>query len=247
MDVTLLDARDEVLRHIEAVGAATRAVLAISHGWRLLRTDRERARASSEVDRLTTVFVGAARRAQCALASLRAARRDAGVDLHTFLVRETACACTRFRGAADGVRAQERAFARRRVLSVAPDVDAAVVEQLVDAGLAGDVSAQALVSEELDVSMAMIVERYDAIRAIERKVLALNALARDLALLVDEQDEALTSVAERVKGARDATVAAARVVDEAEGRRRASGRMGRWVCACAVVVAVVVVAALVCK
>lgn len=143
------------------------------------------------------------------------------------------CALRAFEGA-------QRAGAKRRVLVVAPAVPMGVVDELVDAGQASDFIREAVVSEDVDAVVQELIERYESIRKLERSAVAIHALFQDFAIIIDTQEEMLNVVAERVKSARDSTVAGGEVLHAAEAAARRTHKR-----ACCIFVSVLVVLAVV--
>ena len=90
------------------------------------------------------------------------------------------------------------------------------VDDIVESGRAQDVIKQALVSENLQDVVRVIEERHADIMRLEQQVLEIYELFRDLAVLVDLQQESLDVIENRIMHAKNYTEKAEVELQEAE-------------------------------
>jgi len=109
---------------------------------------------------------------------------------------------------------QERT--RRQLKIVDSSISDEDVEKIVESGKAEDVIKQALVSDNLSQVIRDIEERHLDILKLERQVLEVYELFRDLATLVELQQESLDVIENRVNNARDYAVQAVGQLQTAE-------------------------------
>ena len=89
-------------------------------------------------------------------------------------------------------------------------------DDIVESGRAQDVIRQALVSENLQDVVRVIEERHADIMRLEQQVLEIYELFRDLAVLVDLQQESLDVIENRIMHAKNYTEKAEVELQEAE-------------------------------
>jgi len=106
--------------------------------------------------------------------------------------------------------------AKRRLKMVNKNLSEEQVEKIVDDGKAQEVIEQALVSDELEDVIQEIEERHQDVLKLERQVMEIYELFRDLAQLVDIQQDSLDVIETRVTNAKNYTEKAERELVEAE-------------------------------
>ena len=90
------------------------------------------------------------------------------------------------------------------------------IEKIVESGKANDVIKQALISDNLQDVVRVIEERHLDILKLEQQVLEIYELFRDLATLVDLQQESLDVIENRILHAKNYTEKAEVELNEAE-------------------------------
>jgi len=113
---------------------------------------------------------------------------------------------------------QERT--RRQLKIVSSDISDEDIEKIVESGQANDVIKQALVSDNLQNVVRDIEERHLDILKLEKQVLEVYELFRDLATLVELQQESLDVIENRIQHARDYTVQAEKELHSAENYQK---------------------------
>jgi t-SNARE complex subunit (syntaxin) len=92
---------------------------------------------------------------------------------------------------------------RRHVRIADPKLPAEEVEKIVDSGQLQNVLGHAIISAELDDVVREIEERHKGILKLERQVREIFELFKDLAYLIDQQQESLDIIEDRVKSAKN--------------------------------------------
>jgi len=105
---------------------------------------------------------------------------------------------------------------RRQLKIVDSKISDDEIERIVESGQANDVIKQALISENLQEVVRDIEERHLDILKLEQQVLEVYELFRDLATLVDLQQESLDVIENRISHARDYAEKAEVQLQEAE-------------------------------
>jgi len=105
---------------------------------------------------------------------------------------------------------------RRQLKIVDKDITDDEVEKIVESGKAQEVIKQALMSDDLDDVVRDIEERHQDILKLERQVLEVYELFRDLAQLVDLQQDSLDVIDARIQSAKNYTERAEVELTEAE-------------------------------
>jgi len=105
---------------------------------------------------------------------------------------------------------------RRQLKIVDKDITDDEVEKIVESGKAQEVIKQALMSDDLDDVVRDIEERHQDILKLERQVLEVYELFRDLAQLVDLQQDSLDVIDARIQSAKNYTERAEGELIEAE-------------------------------
>jgi len=133
---------------------------------------------------------------------------------------------------------------KRQLKIVEPDMTEDEVQKIVDSGQANDVIKKALISENLQNVVADIEERHQEILALERQVLEVFELFKDLATLVDLQQESLDVIETRIQNSRAYVESGEKELKQAEEYQRKSRKKQCIILACVVVVLVVILAPL---
>jgi len=105
---------------------------------------------------------------------------------------------------------------RRQLKIVDKDITDDEVEKIVESGKAQEVIKQALISDDLEDVVRDIEERHQDILKLERQVLEVYELFRDLAQLVDLQQDSLDVIDARIQSAKNYTERAEVELTEAE-------------------------------
>ena len=105
---------------------------------------------------------------------------------------------------------------RREIRIVDQELTEEEIDDIVESGRAQDVIKQALVSDNLQDVVRVIEERHADILKLEQQVLEIYELFRDLATLVDLQQESLDVIENRIMHAKNYTERAEVELQEAE-------------------------------
>lgn len=105
---------------------------------------------------------------------------------------------------------------RRQLKTIDPDISDVQVERIIESGQANDIIKHALISEDLEDCIQSIEERHLDILKLEQQVLEVNQLFKDLAQLVDIQQESLDIIETRIVVAKDYTEKAEEELETAE-------------------------------
>jgi len=118
--------------------------------------------------------------------------------------------------AAHGFKQDLQARTRREIKIVDASLSDEAVDQIVESGRAQDVIKEALISDNLQNVVQEIEERHLDILKLEHQVLEIYELFRDLATLVDLQQESLDVIENRILKAKNYTEKAEVELNEAE-------------------------------
>lgn len=118
--------------------------------------------------------------------------------------------------AAHGFKQELQKRTRREIKIVNSDITDEEIDKIIDSGKANDVIKQALISDNLQDVIKVIEERHLDILKLENQVLEIYELFRDLATLVDLQQESLDVIENRIMHAKDYTEKAEVELNEAE-------------------------------
>jgi len=105
---------------------------------------------------------------------------------------------------------------RRQLKIVDKNITEESVEKILESGNAQDVIKEALISEDLEDAVRDIEDRHQDILRLEKQVQEVFELFRDLAALVDLQQESLDVIETRVTSAKNYTEKAETELKEAE-------------------------------
>jgi t-SNARE complex subunit (syntaxin) len=105
---------------------------------------------------------------------------------------------------------------RREIKIVDSTLSDSAIDSIIESGKAQDVIKEALISDNLKNVVAVIEERHLDILKLEHQVLEIYELFRDLATLVDLQQESLDVIENRILKAKNYTEKAEVELQEAE-------------------------------
>jgi len=105
---------------------------------------------------------------------------------------------------------------KRQLKIVDRDISDAAIDKIVESGRAQDVIRQALMTENLQAAVHEIEERHLDILKLEEQVLEVYELFKDLATLVDLQQESLDVIDNRISSAKNYTETAEKELISAE-------------------------------
>jgi len=118
--------------------------------------------------------------------------------------------------AAHGFKQDLQARTRREIKIVDSSLSDSAIDSIIESGKAQDVIKEALISDNLKSVVAVIEERHLDILKLEHQVLEIYELFRDLATLVDLQQESLDVIENRILKAKNYTEKAEVELNEAE-------------------------------
>jgi len=118
--------------------------------------------------------------------------------------------------AAHGFKQDLQARTRREIKIVDSSLSDSAIDSIIESGKAQDVIKEALISDNLKNVVAVIEERHLDILKLEHQVLEIYELFRDLATLVDLQQESLDVIENRILKAKNYTEKAEVELQEAE-------------------------------
>jgi t-SNARE complex subunit (syntaxin) len=121
-----------------------------------------------------------------------------------------------YNAAAHAFKQDLQARTRREIKIVDKDLGDEEIDKIIESGKAQDVIKEALISDNLKNVVQVIEERHLDILKLEHQVLEIYELFRDLATLVDLQQESLDVIENRILKARDYTEKAEVELNEAE-------------------------------
>jgi len=121
-----------------------------------------------------------------------------------------------YNAAAHGFKQELQARTRREIKIVDSNLSDSQIESIIESGRAQDVIKEALISDNLRNTVQQIEERHLDILKLERQVLEIYELFRDLATLVDLQQESLDVIENRILKAKDYSEKAEVELHEAE-------------------------------
>jgi len=107
--------------------------------------------------------------------------------------------------AAHGFKQDLQARTRREIKIVDSSLSDSAIDSIIESGKAQDVIKEALISDNLKSVVAVIEERHLDILKLEHQVLEIYELFRDLATLVDLQQESLDVIENRILKAKNYT------------------------------------------
>jgi syntaxin 1B/2/3 len=104
----------------------------------------------------------------------------------------------RYNRVANEFKQQNRNRDARMLRTIDPSIDDQRAEEIVDSGQVSQILSQALVSDDLQDAVRGIEERHVEILKLEQQVIGINELFKDLATLVDLQQESLDVIENRI-------------------------------------------------
>jgi len=126
---------------------------------------------------------------------------------------------------------------RRQLAIIDRNLPAEQIEEIVDSGRAEEV-IQGIITADLDNVVAEIEERHQGIMKLERQVLEIYELFKDLATLVDLQQETFDVIERRLNNAQAFTAQAVEDLKKGEEYQRKSRK--RMCCIIAIVIGILV-------
>jgi t-SNARE complex subunit (syntaxin) len=121
-----------------------------------------------------------------------------------------------YNGAAHAFKKELQTRTRREIKIVDPTIDDEEVDKIIESGKATEVIKEALISDNVQDQIRLIEERHLDILKLEHQVLEIYELFRDLATLVDLQQESLDVIENRIIHAKNYTEKAEVELQEAE-------------------------------
>ena len=137
-------------------------------------------------------------------------------NLYETHIKKFQAAMNTYNTAAHAFKADLQKRTKRELKIVDSELTEEEVDDIVESGRAQDVIKQALVSENLQDVVRVIEERHADIMRLEQQVLEIYELFRDLAVLVDLQQESLDVIENRIMHAKNYTEKAEVELQEAE-------------------------------
>jgi len=131
---------------------------------------------------------------------------------------------------------------RRQLKIVDKNITDEEVEKIVESGKAQEVIKQALISDDLEDVVRDIEERHQDILKLEKQVLEVYELFRDLAQLVDLQQDSLDVIDARIQSAKNYTEKAEEELTEAEDYQKKARKRQCIILAIVIGVLVVILA-----
>jgi len=131
---------------------------------------------------------------------------------------------------------------RRQLKIVDKDITDDEVEKIVESGKAQEVIKQALISDDLEDVVRDIEERHQDILKLERQVLEVYELFRDLASLVDLQQDSLDVIDARIQSAKNYTERAEVELTEAEDYQKKARKRQCMILGIVIIILVVILA-----
>lgn len=101
-------------------------------------------------------------------------------------------------------------------------LDAKEIDDLVESGRAAEVIQQAIISDDLRSCIAEIEQRHDKILALERDIRSLYEVFKDVAKLVDVQQNSIDIIEDHIQKAKGYTEKAEQALTSAEKHQKCS-------------------------
>ena len=137
-------------------------------------------------------------------------------NLYATHIRRFQAVMNDYNTAAHGFKQDLQRRTRREIRIVDQELTEEEIDDIVESGRAQDVIKQALVSDNLQDVVRVIEERHADILKLEQQVVEIYELFRDLATLVDLQQESLDVIENRIMHAKNYTEKAEVDLQEAE-------------------------------
>ena len=115
-------------------------------------------------------------------------------NLYTHHLRRFQEVMTRYQAVASEFQKLVKATSKRLILLVVPTLDEKKLDEIVDTGQVSTFIQKSLMSDNLQIEVAAIESRHVAIMELERQVLEIFDLFKDLAMLVDLHQESLDHI-----------------------------------------------------
>jgi len=124
-------------------------------------------------------------------------------NLYNATVRKFAAAMEKFNIAHQTFKDRAAARQRRRLKQLDNKLPDQVIERLIEEGNGQKVLEQAFISEDLQNAITEIEERHTRVAALERQIREVFELFKDLAVLVDIQQDSLDVIEKHIHAAKD--------------------------------------------
>jgi t-SNARE complex subunit (syntaxin) len=160
-------------------------------------------------------------------------------NLYQTHVRRFQQVMNEYNSAAQSFKQELQKRQRRELQIVVPDLPEEKLDEIVESGRSQDIIKQALVSDSLQETVRIIEERHLEILKLEQQVLEIYELFRDLATLVDLQQESLDVIETRIQHAKNYAEKGEAELYEAEDYQRKA--RNRKCCILIVLLAIVAV------
>lgn len=171
-------------------------------------------------------------------ADQKGAKHQMRVNLYNTYIRRFHAVMTEYNTVGNSFKSDLQKRTRREIKMVDPTLDDAKVDQIVASGQAQDVIKQALISENLQDVVRSIEERHLDILRLEQQVLEIYELFKDLATLVDLQQESLDVIEQHIMKTQAYTEKAEQDLHDAEDyQKKARSRQ----CCCIMVLMIILV------
>ncbi|XP_068651003.1 syntaxin-132 [Aristolochia californica] len=135
-----------------------------------------------------------------------------------------------------------REVIERRVFTVTgKKVDEETIDQLVETGDGEQIFQKAIQEQgrgQIMDTMAEIQERHDAVRDIEKKLLDLQQIFLDMAVLVEAQGDMLDNIESQVSSAVDHVQSGTTILQKAKSLQKSSRK---WMCIAIIILLIIVV------
>lgn len=161
-------------------------------------------------------------------------------NLYNSMTRRFQKTMSGFRDTHENFRATVKSRQVRRLKQLDKRLDDLTIEKIVENGQVEVVVQQSLMSDDLRDCIVEIEQRHSEVLALERNMRELFELFKDVANLVDQQDESLAIVGEHVRKAKDYAERGEQHLKEAEKSQKCS-RKCQCCILCLVILALLVI------
>ncbi|KAK9079245.1 hypothetical protein SSX86_000915 [Deinandra increscens subsp. villosa] len=153
---------------------------------------------------------------------------------------------TEFQTLRETIHQEHRAVVERRVFTVTGTVaDEETIDRLIETGDSEQIFKRAIQEQgrgQVVDTLAEIQERHDAVIEVERKLLDLQQIFQDLAILVDAQGEMLDNIETHVSNAVDHVQSGNKTLQKAKSLQKSTRK---WTCVSIIVLLIVIAIVLV--
>jgi len=137
-------------------------------------------------------------------------------NLYNASVRKFAGAMEKFNTSHQAFKERATARQRRRLKQLEPNLPDETVERLITEGNVQKVMAQVFISDNMQLVISEIEERHHRVQGLEREIREVYELFKNLALLVDIQQDSLDVIGKHITNAKDYAEKGADHLKEAE-------------------------------